>query len=271
MTAATRAPASTPVPRTVAIVIVSLACLSAQSAFGWGRDGHTLAGLAAQPLLCDAAAGEVARLGGGEGLARLGRWADEVRRRPDWEHSAPWHYVNIPDSGNPRNPPFNAEGNVITAIEQHLVVLKSAAAPQDDRATALRFLVHFIADIHQPMHVGRAEDRGGNRIDVSYGATATNLHAFWDTDVIRLSGRGVEEYAAIIAEQARATALRDRDSQVRDWAEQVFALRARVYEFNTATGFLDAGYLDMAANLAERQLVLAAARLANTLNDALCG
>lgn len=259
-----------PAIRIIPAAIVALSCLSGEPALGWGRDGHRLAGLVAQPLLCRRAAAEIARLSGGEPLARIGLWADEIRRRPEWAHSAPWHYVNIPDSGSPREPPPGAEGNVLTAVERFAGVLTADTAETEDRADALRFLVHFVADVHQPLHVGRAEDRGGNLIGVSYADTETNLHAFWDTDAIRLSGRSIEQYAETIAARARELARRDRGSNVRDWAEQAFALRARVYDFDTTTGSLDADYLEMAAGLAEEQLVRAAAHLANALNDAFC-
>ena len=259
------------VVRTLCATVLLAALHGVEPAFGWGRDGHEIVGLAAQPLLCRRAQREVARLGDGETLARIGWWADQVRGQPQWRHSAPWHYVNIPDAGDPRNAPRNPEGSVITAIERFYDELRSQAVPDAERAVALRFLVHFVADIHQPLHVGRAEDRGGNRIAVAWADEETNLHSFWDTDAIRLRESSPSRYAAAIAAQARAAAARDRDLQVRDWAAQVFALRPQVYDFDPASGALDAEYLAMAQRLAEQQLTLAAAHLANTLNRIWCG
>ena len=135
------------------------------SALAWGEDGHRLVGIAAEELLCSAAAQEIAQLSGNESLGDIGQWADEIRAQPRWDHAAPWHFVNIPDNGNPRRPPDSAEGNVIVAIERFTRTLRSTSATTEERAIALRFLVHFVADLHQPVHVGRASDRGGNLID----------------------------------------------------------------------------------------------------------
>ncbi|MGD8809330.1 MAG: S1/P1 nuclease [Gammaproteobacteria bacterium] len=255
----------------VKVLVAALAAFApGLAARAWGPDGHRLIGTAAEALLCESAKSRIARLGDGEALGQIGLWADEIRGRPEWRHAAPWHYVNVDDDGDPRRPPVTDAGNVIVAIERFSGELTDPRASERERATALRFLVHFIGDVHQPLHVGRAQDRGGNLIDVRYGDDAGNLHAFWDTGVIRLRQLTVSEYAQSIAGRVRTAARRERGTQVRDWAAQVFALRGEVYSFDERTGRLDEHYLAMAGALAEEQLILAAAHLANTLNDALC-
>src|SRR5262249_27997043 len=147
----------------------------------FGPDGHRIAGLLAEPRLCPAARAEVAALTGGEPLAELGLWADMIREeRPE---SAPWHYMNIADlrpGGESRaavaayrSPP---EGDVLSAIDRFFTALSNRSLPETQRLDALRFLVHFVVDVHQPLHVGRVEDRGGNQIDVRYGDKVVNLH-----------------------------------------------------------------------------------------------
>ena len=239
-------------------------------AAAWGPVGHRVIGRAAQPLLCSDARAAVPELAAGESLEQIGLWADQIRGRSEWSHTAPWHYVNVPDDGNPRQPPATDGGNVIVAIERFAEVLADAAADSAQRANALRFVVHFVADVHQPLHVGRADDRGGNEIDVSFEAERRNLHYFWDTAVIRLSGLSIDDYAAKIAPEVAAIAQRDRGQGVRDWAEQVFALRTQVYAFDAESGALSDEYLDIAMDIAEQQLASAAAHLANALNEALC-
>jgi len=241
-----------------------------RSAFAYGPSGHLIVGRAAEPLLCGAAVRAVRGMTGNEPVAALGLWADRVRGDNEWGHSSPWHYINIPDGGNPRHPPESPEGDVLRSIEQFLSVLRAPNVAMEERRNALRFLVHFIADIHQPLHVGRAEDRGGNSIDVFFNGKQTNLHAFWDSDAIQLSGWSVRTYAARIAEQVRRTARLDKGSNVRDWTAHVFGLREQVYAFDQRTGLLDAAYLNRAVSISQRQLVLAAARLANTLNQVFC-
>ena len=240
------------------------------AAFAWSEGGHSIVGLAAEGQLCSDAAAEIARLGDGQSLDEIGLWADRIREQPEWAHSAPWHFVNIPDDGDPRRHPEAAAGDVIAAIERFYGTLRSRNASDEDRAIALRFLVHLVGDLHQPLHVGRAEDRGGNLINVTHAGRDTSLHGFWDFNVVRMRGLNIAEYAESISHDVQIAVLRDPGIRVRDWAVQVFELRDRVYGFDAATGRLDDEYLAMAEELAQQQLTLAAAHLANILNAALC-
>ena len=244
--------------------------LAYSTAHGWGDDGHMIVGLAAEELMCSEAAAEVERLGSGESLGQIGLWADEIRDQPEWAHAAPWHYVNIPDDGDPRRHAEPPEGDVIHAIDRFFTTLRSQNASDEDRLIALRFLVHFVGDIHQPVHVGRAEDRGGNLTDVTHEGRETSLHGFWDFNVVWMRRLSEVEYAESISHDVLITAIKDPNIDVRDWATQVFDLREQVYSFDPATGALDEAYLAMAEELAQQQLTLAAAHLANMLNAALC-
>ena len=179
-------------PCVLALVFVAAAAPTPAAAFG--PAGHRIAGLLAEPALCPAARREVEALGRGESLAELGLWADGIREQPEWRQSAPWHYLNVADAPGPaaaaairafRHPP---EGDVLAAIERFRAELADRGRPEAQRAAALKFLVHFVVDLHQPLHVGRAEDRGGNTIDVVYGETVVSLHGFWDADVLELRG-----------------------------------------------------------------------------------
>lgn len=250
--------------------IAALLLFISAAAFGWGRDGHLIVGMAAEPLLCEAVFDSLESSSGTRSAGLSGLWADEIRSQPEWAHTAPWHYINIPDTGDPRNPPVSIAGNVITAIERFIGILGSEQATTKERANALRFLIHFVTDVHQPLHVGRAADRGGNRIDVTFDGKETNLHLFWDTDVISRRGLRNREYAESLSARVRATAREERSTDVRDWAAQVFALRHQVYDFDASSGVLSEDYLSTAEAIAERQLLLAAAHLANTLNELFC-
>jgi hypothetical protein len=275
-----------------------------RAAQAFGPLGHRIAGLLAQPALCPAARDEVAALGGGESLAELGLWADAVRGVPEWQRSAPWHYMNVDDGnlsdrdprggsirqgGNGgerdsdtaaaisairafRSPP---EGDVLTAIARFRSELANRSLPARERAAALRFLVHFVVDVHQPLHVGRAADRGGNTIDVRYGSTVVNLHRFWDTDVLELRGLGAERYSRRLRQRFAAAPAASSDVAA-VWAAESLTLRTPVYGFarraepTAAPHTLDAAYLAAAQVIVEERLVLGAQRLAATLNGVFC-
>jgi nuclease S1 len=237
-------------------------------AVAYGPRGHLIAGAAAAPLLCDGAARAVADLGDGGSLGELGLWADRIRGDERWRRAAPWHYVNVDrDLGELVHPP---EGDVLWAIEHFTAELGRRDLPRTERANALRFLVHFVVDLHQPLHVGLAADRGGNRVEVRYGRTRTNLHSFWDDDAIELRQRDIRAYVGAINARVRQEYARTGDSTADDWARASLALRPSVYRFDRSSGRLSDRYLRAAQEITEERLVAAAAHLAVSLNRIFC-
>ena len=241
-------------------------------AFGFGADGHRVAGIVAMERLCPAARSEVPALGEGLGLDELGLWADWIRGEPQWRHSAPWHYMNIPDGASLEDYRHPPEGDILWAIERFAGVLNDSDGPVDERRDALRFLTHFVVDLHQPLHVGRESDRGGNRVEVDPGTgNSVNLHRFWDTEAVGLSGLSPEEYArslsGLIDENSEAWA----QDTLMDWARESQALRSDVYDFGAGDNRLSRGYLENAERITRLRLAQAGVRLAAEINRALCG
>jgi hypothetical protein len=158
---------------------------------------------------------------------------------------------------------------VLQAIPRFSRILSDTSRPRRERAEALRFLVHFVVDIHQPLHVGRESDRGGNTIELVFEGEATNLHRFWDTNVIELENLLAAQYADVLRArmQTNAAAAAELDPLV--WAEESFALRTTVYDFTIGPQGLDADYIERARDITRRRLAEAALRLAATLNGAL--
>jgi nuclease S1 len=267
------------------LVAVGLLATSAtHPALAWGPVGHRIAGDLADQQLCPAARAEVKSLGAGESLADLGGWADQIRDEPKWNRSRPWHYMNIAD---PRpgagladaraaidkfvHPP---EGDVLEALARYREALADPKRPRDERAEALRFVVHFVVDIHQPLHVGRASDHGGNDVEVRAGNKGpVSLHHFWDTDVLPSKGPSAKLEQRLEGQLAALPAERANDPPA-EWAAESLALRATVYGFRPEAhgpAMLDDGYVLSAQKIADERLVLAAARLAATLNTMFCG
>ena len=147
------------------------------------------------------------------------------------------------------------------------------------RAEALRFLVHFVADVHQPLHVGRAADRGGNEIPVYLGGKRSNLHGLWDAQALLKADRRTRDYR--VADQASAIrALTESDvaalqrAPVLEWARESQQLRPYVYHFTPASGDgpfrPDVAYLDGAREISMLRLSQAGVRLAGVLNGLYC-
>lgn len=273
--------------RTAAALVATLlvaAAVAPVEVRAFGGLAHRAAVVLAERELCPAARSEVADLGDGQSLAELGLWADRIRGDPAWERSVPWHYINFPDlppgAGEKQalaaikrfhHPP---EGDVLTAIVQFSAVLADRARPRAERAEALRFVTHFVVDVHQPLHVSRAADGGGTETDVRVGDDVMSLHRFWDTTAFnRNRGVAPEQFAQELeAAFAAVPAARAHDPPA-VWAAESLTLRPTVYSFGSSSGppLLDDAYRSMAKTIDEQRLVLAAARLAATLNGALCG
>ncbi len=249
----------------------------------FGALGHRTAALLAEQELCAAARSEIVDLADGQSLGELGLWADKIRDDPAWERSVPWHYINFPDLP-PRaglkqaraaidafhHPP---EGDVLTAIVRFTAVLADRSRPHAERSEALRFVVHFVVDVHQPVHVSRASDGGGTEVEVRIGDDVRSLHGFWDTTVFNRRGVPPEQFAQELEASFEAVPAARAHDPPAQWAAESLVLRPTVYSFPHVDGPvpLDDAYRQMAQRIAEQRLVLAAARLAATLNAALCG
>ncbi len=253
--------------RVRAAVATGLAIMSVGSAYGFGVAGHSVASAVAESRLCSRAREAVARLGDGQSLARLSRWADEIRSTPEWEHSAPWHYMNIADDASLAQYRTPESGDVLWAIHAFAQQLADESLTRDARGDALRFLVHFIVDIHQPLHVGRQQDRGGNAISLRLDGQRTNLHRLWDSGIIARDSRARDRYLASVMALADANASDWVAASPQDWAAGSKGLRALVYDFDGAP---DPAYLDAAGRVLRRQLARAGVRLAATLNGIFC-
>lgn len=179
------------------LVLFALLALPAAS-FPWSRDQHeVIAEIAEGNLTPEAKRGVAAILGSADKLSAVAIWADSIKR--ERRETAPWHYVNYPlDLFEPDcDIRDTTEGNVVTAIEAQIAFLKDRRALPSQREEALKFLVHFVGDIHQPLHCGCAADRGGNTSAFYWKNKVTNLHSFWDSAVLpREKGKSVREWAA---------------------------------------------------------------------------
>lgn len=240
-------------------------------ALAFGPTGHRIAGAIAEAHLCPEARSYIAPLLDGTSLANAGVWADWIRDDPAWAKSKPWHYLNAGDDEPLDRAVRRSPDNVLTAIERLEREISDTRRSREERAEALRFFVHFLADVHQPLHIGRADDRGGNGIDVEGAGKRRSLHSLWDAewllgrDRLDLSAQ-VQAVGALAAGQLRSW----QSGSAREWAEESRALRPLVYGLPAAGGDgrirVDRTYLVMARNIVQQRLAQAGVRLAWRLN-----
>lgn len=196
-----------------ALLFALMVPMFASSAFGWGCEGHQVVALIARGHLTPAVSVAVDELLRGspidpaltrfcqnrpaDPMADAATWADDAKNQ---EKTSLWHYVDIPLSVesvigiDPWCPPIgpsvegrNRPGCITDAIEYELAILRDKSRSMADRATALRYVIHFVGDIHQPLHDEDNNDQGGNCTAIQFFAEdrPANLHAIWDYKLIQ--------------------------------------------------------------------------------------
>lgn len=237
----------------------------------WGIDGHRLIGEFTQAQLSPSARAEVERLLSlepGATLSSIANWADEHRTSAD----APWHYVNLPRGQECRYDAARdcAQGQcVVSAIDRQAAILGSRAADLE-RLKALKYLVHFVGDVHQPLHAGFGDDRGGNTVQLQAYGRGTNLHALWDTALLVNWPGGVESLTHEIESAVRSpvsAAARSAPDPAR-WAEESCRIVEEAW-FYPDRRKLEPDYAERAQRVARTRLILASRRLAELLNRVL--
>ncbi len=240
------------------------------NAMAWGVQGHQVVAALAQTRLSPAARAEASRLLAlepGATLLSVSTWADE-QRSPE---TAAWHYVNFPRGQCAYTPKRDCPDGqcVVAAIEQQSQVLRSDA-PDAERLLALKYVVHLVADVHQPLHAGHGDDRGGNTYQLQAFLQGSNLHAVWDTWLIRSLGEDVPALAARLGQGRVASASSGPPAHATAGFSAARAAEESCRIVATP-GFypgrlVDADYLERFKPVLEARLALAGARLADVLN-----
>jgi hypothetical protein len=207
---------------------------------------------------------------GAQSLPDIANWADEMRGDPAQRDlsraTSRLHFVNFSDSRCHFDAAsICADGQcVVAAIDRYAQVLGDRSATERTRAEALRYLVHFVGDAHQPLHASYREDRGGNNHQVRVDGKGSNLHAIWDSRIIASRHLGWQDYARRLQRQP----LSDDSEDAREWAEQSCRI-SRDEGVYPQGRTIDAAYLDRARPIVERQIRRAGKRLADLLVRAL--
>lgn len=237
----------------------------------WGPDGHKIVAQIATGHLTPQSQAAVRSLLGNQTLMVASTWADEIRNDSRYRWSAPLHYANVV----PGSKAFDLrrdcpKGNcVVGAITKYAAVLRDPNATPDQKQEALKFLVHFVADVHQPLHVSHAHDKGGNDVKVEFFYNRTDLHKLWDDLLIRRAKKPWRQYADDLArgitkdQYARWARITDPSA----WATESYQLAVSNAYAVPKDGLLGQEYFDRNLPVVNERLSMAGVRLAVLLNQ----
>jgi hypothetical protein len=282
-------------------VLCGLLALSlSPGALAWGPEGHRMVGEIAERFLTVATRAQIARLleadrtadnqrSGRHTLGEVANWADEIKDT-DWgKRRGSWHYDDVPLCGAAEYAKYCRNGRCASAqLARQIEILGNERARPGQRNEALKWVVHIVGDIHQPLHAANRGDRGGNRVQVSFFGErdnppygALNLHAVWDVHMVRrlVADRGGESAIVSAPVAARDRSAWERGS-IGDWVDESHRIAGdTVYALLPVAAScpnkivdvvaLDGTYYAKAAPVIETQIRKAGVRLARVLNETL--
>ena len=234
----------------------------------WGRTGHRATGQVAQEYLSPKAKQKIKEILDGQSLAFVSTYGDDIKSDPQYRKYGPWHYVNL-EAGETEysKEKANPAGDLLQAIQKSVEVLKDRSASKEEKAFYLKMLVHFMGDLHQPLHTGRGEDKGGNDIQVRWFGDGSNLHRVWDSEMINDFQMSFTELAQSTDELSKKEVKKIAEGSVLDWMYESKELSKRVYDSVEIGEKLGYEYMYEWFPVVHDQLQKGGIRLAKVLND----
>lgn len=244
-------------------VLVWLCAALAVPAQAWGPQGHRVAGTVAENNLSPVAREAVVAILGDESLAMASTWADRMRADPApfWQHTAgAYHYVNPSPGIDYRPGDAPRRGDAYSALAAFARDLASDSASLAQRQLALRFSIHIVQDLHQPLHAGERDDRGGNDVEVSFDGRQSNLHRVWDSGLLAAASRSDREWVRHLDETFPGEQRADwQQADPLVWIRESSALSREVYPHSAVIG---EAYIERHRETVERRLAQAGVRTA---------
>lgn len=241
----------------------------------WGFKGHQAVATIAENHLTPQAKAAVKDLLGNQSLSDVATWADEVRNEPAFKSTAGWHFVDLPLGLSfeefSKEVKAQGEDNVYGAMQKARIVLTHPQSTKEQKIEALKFLVHFAGDAHQPMHVSRKEDKGGNTIQVRFDNNGTNLHSLWDSKLIDHQGLSVIEMSKQYDKATPAEIKQWQADQPMQWLWESYQITAKLYAEVEKNNNLDEDYYKNHIGIIQQRIDQGGIRLAGIMNDIYSG
>ena len=253
------------------IILLALFLSSSPVTAWWGKE-HEIIALIAEKNLSKQAITQINILLEGKTLPEIANWADSVKSQSKWSHSKRWHYVNIDKGETIEQYQVAVGGDILWALDYFYWQIGETTRSVQQRREALMFFVHLVADIHQPLHVGKLGDAGGNRESVRWKdeIRLLNLHKVWD-GLLTQSDLSAKQYARKISKSSMDERVTWSKASFEDCAQESLQLHKSVYKFGLKNKDnkilkLDNAYQILNKPVVEKRLLQAGIRLAHYLN-----
>ena len=235
----------------------------------WGKTGHRIVGEIAERQLTEEVKEIIYDILDGESLSSVSTWPDEMRSNPDFRPYDKWHYVNLP-LDKEYTDIEHTQDNIVRIIERATAILKSPTADKEMKKFYLKYLVHLVGDLHQPMHTGRYEDYGGSKIRLKFKGrkgeeTNTNLHVLWDSNLIDDFKMSFTEWANHLQNKMGRKGVEQKD--VLNWTSESHEYAKDIYTNTKEDSYLSYDYIYQYQPVLEKRLYQAGVRLGNLLNE----
>lgn len=252
---------------TIALFTLAFLIQPLNAALKWGQTGHRTIGAIADQYLTGKAKRNIKKILNHESLAFTSTFADEIKSDNRYNEFYTWHFVNMDFDESYESSTKNPEGDLIVGIERCKAIITDDNASMADKAFYLKMLVHLIGDLHQPLHVGRLEDRGGNDIKVQWQFRDTNLHSVWDSKMIDAFNMSYSELADNTAYLSKEQVKAIQEGSLLDWVQESQQLAKTVYASVEEGDNLRNRYSYEHFGTVRSQLQKGGIRLAKVLND----
>lgn len=232
----------------------------------WGQTGHRVVGAIAAAHLSPKASKQVAFLLDGQSLALVSTYADEIKSDSLYDTYKPWHYINYPFDATFDGQPTSEAGDLAQGITFCVSQLQAPALTKKEKAFYLKLLVHLVGDLHQPLHIGKADDLGGNRFQVTWFGRKTNLHRVWDSQMIDSYQMSYSELTQNRKKLNQQQVQQIQQGTVKDWIQETRGLTLSIYAHTSADERLGYAYRYRYMDAVREQLHKGGLRLAALLN-----
>lgn len=241
------------------------------SSTAWGVLGHRIVGQIADSYLTKHTKKEIYKILGTESIAMASNWPDFIKSDPAYDYLDTWHYINLrtglTETELKNYLATDTVTDAYTKVNWLAAQLKNAALEPDKKVLYLRLLIHIVGDIHQPMHIGKLEDRGGNNVKLLWFNNPSNLHSVWDSKLIDFQQLSYTEYATVINYTTKSQRKEWQAEPLSNWIWQSYQHTENIYADTKPDAKLSYDYNFKYIGVVNQQLLKGGVHLAGLLNE----